>query len=150
MKFIIVLTLSLAQLYGLIDCVEYTDCGSVDGRVTAIAVAGCGPGDEYCQLKGGKKASIDVKFISNVDTDKLTLVLIGYLGGSEVWSLKKDACGGEYNVKCPLKKGSHNEMKIAMDVPDIPLDIKVEIAVDLLDTSGQHMFCQRFPAEIHP
>ena len=55
MKSIIIALLSATVLYGIVECVEFKDCGSVDGKVTSIAVADCGAGDQYCPLKPEKQ-----------------------------------------------------------------------------------------------
>ena len=66
MKTSIALLLSLISQYSDVSCVEFIDCGSVDGKVTSIVVQDCGVSDDYCPLHIGKTASIDMKFTASI------------------------------------------------------------------------------------
>ncbi|CAG2171873.1 unnamed protein product [Oppiella nova] len=151
MKTSIVLLLSLISQYSDVSCVEFKDCGSVDGKVTSIVVQDCGVSDDYCPLHIGKTASIDMKFTANVDSDKATVILTGIIPDiGAIEYLTEDGCNGKYNLKCPIKKGNQYEMKFEMQAPPVPADMTLSILVKLVDSNGKNMICQQFPAHVIP
>ena len=65
--------LLMGCLYYEIDCFDFSDCGSVDGKMTSVSIGGCSVSEAECALHSGTNASISLKFTSSEIISNLTI-----------------------------------------------------------------------------
>ncbi|CAG2115801.1 unnamed protein product [Medioppia subpectinata] len=140
---IVLFALTVTQING----VDFTDCGSATGKVTAISVTGCSPSSDICDFKAGTNVSIEVQFQSVYINCKLTFTK--QIAGVPVpFDLKpSDACS-HWNINCPIVNGNNYDLKISVPILSNYPKIKVQVRVALLDANKSKLFCQQFPVQI--
>ncbi|CAG2116463.1 unnamed protein product [Medioppia subpectinata] len=142
---IVLFALTVTQING----VDFTDCGSATGKVTAILVTGCSSSSDICDFKAGTNVSIEVKFQSETNSNAATVKIWGIIAGVPVpFDLKpSDACS-HWNINCPIVNGNNYDLKISVPILSQYPKIKVQVRVALLDANNSKLFCQQFPVQI--
>ncbi|KAK2826120.1 hypothetical protein Q5P01_020334 [Channa striata] len=126
--------------------VKFVDCGSVSGKVISVDINPCN--SLPCQLQKGKSYSVNVTFISTVESQTSTAVVHGIIAGVPVpFPVPiKDGCNS--GIQCPIQKqytyNYKTELPVKLEYPEINVTVKWE----LKDDDKKDLFCIMFPVRI--
>lgn len=128
---------------------KWKDCGSVNGVVTDVNVAGCESAPFQCELVRGQNSSFAIDFDSKSDTSALKAVVHGIIADIPVpFPLDNpDACK-DSNIVCPLKSGTHYKYSSSIFVkPSYPA-LSLTVKWELQDKDGKDVACVYIPVKI--
>ncbi|CAH1102844.1 unnamed protein product [Psylliodes chrysocephalus] len=147
----IILPLSVLVLWCscLVTCENaiIEDCGSVDGSIVKVDVAGCENLDR-CPLKKGLNATLTATFTSNVNSNSLKAVVHGQIGpiSSRFILPNPNACTS--GVACPIKPNESYTYVLNIFVKSSYPRLNVGIKFELQDDQGKDVICALIPAKI--
>ncbi|KAK2707540.1 NPC intracellular cholesterol transporter 2 homolog a-like [Artemia franciscana] len=126
----------------------YKDCGSINGKVRSVNVEGCSSGP-ICILKSGTNVTLNVEFEALTDTNKLTSVVHGIIGGIPLpFLLPNDNGCISSGIKCPVVNEETYHYESDLEILQIYPKIRVIVKWELKDETGKDMFCILIPAAI--
>lgn len=122
--------------------------GDSDAEPTSVKVDNCN--DQYCEVKRGSSAKIEMTFKLAADVNALTAEGKGELNGKWVnYSLGKQAkvCDNLLDgKKCPLKSGDEVTYAAAIAVPKLaPVGTKLLVQLRITDDKKKGVVCARVP-----
>ncbi|XP_015242332.1 PREDICTED: epididymal secretory protein E1 [Cyprinodon variegatus] len=126
--------------------VKYLDCGSVSGKVTGVDINPCP--SQPCQLHKGDSYSVNVTFISNVDSDTSTAVVHGIVAGVPLPFPIPVPDGCRSGIQCPITKGQTYNYQASLPVKSEYPSIKCVVEWELRDKDNKDLFCIKFPVQI--
>ncbi|KAL5008047.1 hypothetical protein ScPMuIL_013628 [Solemya velum] len=124
--------------------VAYKDCGSVDAKINYVDINTCS--SFPCHLPRNQNVSVVVNFTANKGITSATNKVYGIIAGLRIpFPVQPDAC---QDMTCSITSGQTvsytNSIHVLPSYPTIRLVVEWEI----LDGSGQKIFCFQVPAQI--
>ncbi|XP_033734697.1 NPC intracellular cholesterol transporter 2-like [Pecten maximus] len=142
-------TLNILVVFGTLSTISaihtFKDCGSTSGHITSITVNPCP--SEPCALVRGTNVSVEVDFVSNVHTNKVTTSVHGIIAGIPVPFMSTHSCTSN-NVHCPISPGVNNVYTNYIPVLQIYPEISLLVKWELIDEQGNDLACFVMPASI--
>ncbi|CAG9762254.1 unnamed protein product [Ceutorhynchus assimilis] len=132
------------------SCATWRACETVtNGVVSSVVVSKCLPNAKRCILKRNTNASMEIDFTPDIDADKITAEVKGYiLGVPAPFNLPNpDGCT-DSGITCPIKASSTYKYKAQIPIlPSYPR-VTVDIQWKLKDGEGKDIICAMIPAKI--
>ncbi|KAK7903894.1 hypothetical protein WMY93_016501 [Mugilogobius chulae] len=128
------------------ETVKFVDCGSAVGKVSTVNVTPCPT--QPCQLKKGDNYSVNVTFVSTVETQKSTAVVHGIVAGVPIPFPIPISDGCESGIKCPIQTEQTYNYVATLPVKSEYPCLKVVVEWELKDDGSKDLFCIKFPIEI--
>jgi len=140
--------LIVASLLIASNAFKFKDCGSLQGKVRDVTVAGC-DNTPRCILKSGTDVVLTVDFVSLVESSSAKAVVHGIIAGVPIpFPLpQSDACQ-DSGLTCPLQNGVNNTYTTTLPISKSYPKIKVVVRWELKGESGKDLFCIEIPAAI--
>ncbi|XP_072221226.1 NPC intracellular cholesterol transporter 2-like [Leuresthes tenuis] len=138
----------LLSLMGLTcaNPVKFVDCGSISGKVSMVDINPCAT--QPCQLQRGQSYSVNVTFVSDVESQTSTAVVHGIIAGVHVPFPIPNGDGCKSGIECPIQKLQKYHYQTALPVKTEYPSIKLVVQWELRDDNKQDLFCIRFPVQI--
>ncbi|XP_047467965.1 NPC intracellular cholesterol transporter 2-like [Mugil cephalus] len=125
--------------------VKFIDCGSATGKVATVDVKPCPT--QPCQLHRGQDYSVNVTFMSNVESKTSTAVVHGIIAGAPIPFAIPNPDGCKSGIQCPMKKQMYNYVATLAVKSEYPA-IKLVVKWELRDDTNSDLFCVEFPIQI--
>ncbi|KAM4540259.1 NPC intracellular cholesterol transporter 2-like [Fundulus diaphanus] len=126
--------------------VKYIDCGSTSGKVIGVDISRCP--SEPCQLHKGESYSVNVTFISDVNSEESTAVVHGVVGGIPLPFSIPVTDGCKSGIQCPIVKGQTYTYQASLPVKSLYPSINCVAEWELRDDDNEDLFCIKFPVQI--
>lgn len=141
----LILLLSL-MTFTCAEVVKYIDCGSSDGKVTMVDITPCAT--QPCPLKQGQDYTVNVTFVSNVETENSTAVVHGIIAGVPIPFPIPVSNGCMSGIECPIHKLQTYHYVATLPVKSEYPRIKLVVEWELKDDDSKDLFCIKFPVQI--
>ncbi|WAR18337.1 NPC2-like protein [Mya arenaria] len=143
-------SLSLTILFGLVAVsfgVQFKDCGSKEGVVTAVKCTT--GGSTACLLTRGENATLEIDFKSNTAQKKLKNVVHGIIARLPVPfnPADADACNG-MEPKCPTEANKNYKFVTSLPVKTEYPTIRLVVKWEIQDDQNNDVICIEIPAQI--
>ncbi|KAL5008052.1 hypothetical protein ScPMuIL_013633 [Solemya velum] len=124
--------------------VQFKDCGSVGATINWIDINTCT--SEPCPLPRNKNITVDVNFAAKEDVSSANNKVYGIIGGVPIaFPVQPDACK---DMPCPITSGQTVSYKNEIHVLSSYPKIRVVVQWEVVDSSGNMVFCFQVPAQI--
>ncbi|XP_020775430.1 NPC intracellular cholesterol transporter 2 [Boleophthalmus pectinirostris] len=128
--------------------VNFKDCGSSTGKVSTVNITPCLDHPNPCKLKKGENYSVNVTFLSNVETLKSTAVVHGVIAGVPVPFPIPVSDGCQSGINCPIEMQKFYNYVTTLPVKTEYPCLKLVVEWELKDDGSKDLFCIKFPVEI--
>ncbi|XP_072313724.1 NPC intracellular cholesterol transporter 2-like [Eucyclogobius newberryi] len=128
------------------EVVKFLDCGSSVGKVSVVGITPCPT--QPCKLKKGENYSVNVTFVSEVQTQASTAVVHGIIAGIPIPFPIPVSDGCHSGISCPIQVNQVYHYVATLPVKTEYPSLKVTVEWELRDDSSKDLFCIKFPIEI--
>uniref|UniRef100_A0A3B4ABY5 NPC intracellular cholesterol transporter 2 n=1 Tax=Periophthalmus magnuspinnatus TaxID=409849 RepID=A0A3B4ABY5_9GOBI len=128
------------------DVVKFLDCGSSTGKVSLVDITPCPT--QPCDLKKGGNYSVNVTFVSNVETEKSTAVVHGIIAGLPIPFPIPVSDGCHSGINCPIHMQNAYHYVATLPVKSEYPCLKLVVKWELKDDGNKDLFCIEFPVQI--
>lgn len=128
------------------EIVKFLDCGSSTGKVSIVDISPCPV--QPCELKKGGNYTVNVTFVSDVDTPVSTAVVHGIIAGVPIPFAIPISDGCQSGINCPIRTQQNYHYVATLPVKPVYPCLKLTVEWELRDDNNKDMFCIKFPVQI--
>ncbi|XP_031570906.1 NPC intracellular cholesterol transporter 2-like [Actinia tenebrosa] len=126
--------------------INFTDCGSQEGKVNKFDITPCG--SDPCVIKRGVDETANLTFVVSEYITSLHLKAWVIIKGMNIpIPLPTDACKG-YGLTCPIKAKQTANFIIKDHVPNDFLTGNLSLKVEFIDPEKKIVVCFEFPVVV--
>ncbi|SPP79323.1 NPC intracellular cholesterol transporter 2 homolog a [Drosophila guanche] len=134
---------------GLVQGLEFSDCGSKTGKFTRVVIEGCDTTKSECILKRNTTVSFSIDINLAEEATAVKTVVHGKVLGIEMpFPLANPNACVNSGLKCPLEKGESYRYTATLPVLKTYPKVSVLVKWELQDQNSEDIICVEIPAKI--